>query len=508
MSRNVGRAGAIALVLLVAAAALLALAGWTRPAQEMPKVSYAYVANAADGSVSAIDLANDRVAWTLKIGERAAHGIAASPDGSFVYAGDSAKNEVVIIDAGRQAILARIPLSTSVHGIDISPDGRMLWVGGQVDDDPVKGALTAINVDDNSVVDVISPILGSASHSAFTPDGKEVWVASTSTNLVWIVDTTSRQVVAAVPLALPQASQRPALGDDWAKYLADRKLIGLNEVAISPDGRRAYAVGPAASQLFAIDVRSRRLLKSVPAGQRAHGVAVSPDGKEVWVADWAGVVNVFDAISLKQLASIKVAQVSGGQERGANHVAFSHDGQRAYVSSIGEVVQVDVKERRLLTRLSVGKEPHELSLEDWVAPGAQVEEVSKGTAAPASTSTQTAQPATDDLIQTNEQGSVTVKVTPLNLTGAGPTLDFRIVLDTHAVELNYDLLEIAALRDDQGNEYRPSAWDGGRGGHHLQGILSFPDRARIVRPGTAYLELDFRNVARIPSRTFRWALGL
>ncbi|MFO7540607.1 MAG: hypothetical protein R6X32_21430, partial [Chloroflexota bacterium] len=44
---------------------------------QIPQVNYTYVANAADGSVAAVDLINEQVVWTLKIGERAAHGIAA-----------------------------------------------------------------------------------------------------------------------------------------------------------------------------------------------------------------------------------------------------------------------------------------------------------------------------------------------------------------------------------------------------------------------------------------------
>jgi YVTN family beta-propeller protein len=483
---------------------------------QIPQVNYTYVANAADGTVSAVDLVNEQVVWTLKIGERAAHGIAASPDAGIVYAGDAAARELVVIDAGQQAVIKRIPLSTAVHGIDISPDGRTLWVGGALDNDPVQGTLTVIDTASLTIEDVISPGLGSASHFTFTPDGREVWIASTSTNLVWIVDTNTRQVVAVVPLSLPEAEQRPLPGDDWDEYLAERQIIGLNEVAISPDGTRAYAVGPTTSELFVIDVAGRHVLNNVTAGERAHGVSVSPDGREVWVADWAGVVNVFDAQSLEQLATIQVANPGGQAVQGANHVAFSPDGVRIYVSSIDQVVVIDAARREVTQRLAVGQEPHEFSLKAWVLPEVQaVTTAVRLVAVPEDVavsepndSVGDASPGADnaELTQVNNQGAVTIAITPLNLQGSDTTLDFQVALDTHAVDLDYDLTGLAVLRDSQGNEYLPAAWDGPQGGHHVSGILRFNGRTTILAAGSTYLELEVKDVARIPSRLFRWEI--
>jgi YVTN family beta-propeller protein len=483
---------------------------------QIPQVNYTYVANAADGTVSAVDLVNEQVVWTLKIGERAAHGIAASPDAGIVYAGDAAARELVVIDAGQQAVIKRIPLSTAVHGIDISPDGQTLWVGGALDNDPVQGTLTVIDTASLTITDVISPGLGSASHFTFTPDGREVWIASTSTNLVWIVDTHTRQVAAAVPLSLPEAAQRPLPGDDWDEYLAERQIIGLNEVAISPDGRRAYAVGPTTSELFVIDVAGRHVLDNVTAGERAHGVSVSPDGREVWVADWAGVVNVFDAQSLEQLATIRVADPGDQAVQGANHVAFSADGTRIYVSSIDQVVIIDATRKEVTQRLAVGQEPHEFSLKAWVLPEVQASLTAVRFAAvpedvavsEPDDSVGDANPSADsaEMTQVNNQGAVTIAITLLNLQGSDTTLDFQVVLDTHAVDLDYDLAELAVLRDSQGNEYLPAAWDGPQGGHHVSGILRFDGRTTILAAGSTYLELEVRDVARIPSRLFRWEI--
>ena len=469
---------------------------------------YAYVPNASDGTVSAIDLRSDRVEWTMKVGQRAAHGIAASPDGRRVYAGDSTTQEVIIIDAVRQSIIKRIPVGFPVHGIDISPDGTTVWAGGQAGNDPVKGTLVVINAAALTIEDMISPTLGAASHFAFAPDGGEVWIASTSTNLVWIVDASARRVAAAIPLSLPEARQRPTPKDDWEAYLAERKLIGLNEIALSPDGKKAYAVGPAASELFLIDVKTRQVQRSVHAGERAHGVTVSPNGREVWIADWAGMVRVFDSETLATLFEIALAQAAAVKGPAANHVAFAPEGGRVYVTSGNEVVVIDTVTRQIAARIPVGKEPHEISLEDWVLPRLRDQPSAPvpGRRSGLATLLTATAVSTDGLTRKSNERSVTVEVTPLNLSAGPGTLDFRIVLETHSIELDYDLVRIATLLDDRGNEYRPASWDGSTGGHHVEGLLKFAGRDRILSSGANSLEMRIVGVAGVPSRTFRWNL--
>ncbi|MFZ5425117.1 MAG: hypothetical protein ACOZAO_04950 [Patescibacteria group bacterium] len=64
-------------------------------------------------------------------------------------------------------------------------------------------------------------------------------------------------------------------------------------------------------------------------------------------------------------------------------------------------------------------------------------------------------------------GAVNVQVTPLS------TSNFEITLNTHSVELDFDLKKIITLTDNEGNEYQPVSWSGDRGGHHLSGELQF-----------------------------------
>lgn len=313
------------------------------------QLKYAYVPNVADGTVSAIDLATNEVAWTLPIGEETAMGIAASPDGRYVYTGDATTKEFIIIDAEKQEIVSRVSISHGVHAIDVSPDGRYVWVGGGLESYPWLSALSVVNTETGGVEAVLSPALGNGAHFAFTPDGAEVWIASITTNLVWVMDAASGEVLAAVPLTrAPVQGRTPE---------AELGLIGFNEVAISPDGERAYAVGPEAAIVYAIDVLTRKVIGTVQAGERAHGIAVSRDGREVWTADRGGTVTVIDAETLQVQATIPMGEY-------ANHIAFSLDGRYAYVSRTEDLAVIDAKTRQIIELIPMGNQPHEISLED------------------------------------------------------------------------------------------------------------------------------------------------
>lgn len=112
--------------------------------------------------------------------------------------------------------------------------------------------------------------------------------------------------------------------------------------------------------------------------------------------------------------------------------------------------------------------------------------------------------ATDD--QTNVGGGVTVKVGRLE---AADTVAFKVVLDTHSVNLDaFDLAQLAVLRTSSGEEIAPLAWDAPAGGHHREGTLSFPattaDGAQILQSDGRQIVLVIRDIAGVAERAFSW----
>lgn len=98
------------------------------------------------------------------------------------------------------------------------------------------------------------------------------------------------------------------------------------------------------------------------------------------------------------------------------------------------------------------------------------------------------------------QGTVTVKVTPIELSSKVTEWKFDVGLNTHSLELDQDMTKVAVLIDDKGNEYKPVAWEGAPvGGHHREGILTFGPIAPLPKS----VELKIFNID-APVRSFVW----
>ena len=312
-----------------------------------------YVAVVADGAVAAIDTTTFDLAWTLVVSEgaearppEAAMGLALSPDGRTLDTGDAATGDLVVVDTALREVVARVPLDHGIHAIDLAPDGRSLWVDGALGGYPWLSATTVLDALTLEAIQRLAPALGAAAHLSFTPDGREVWAPSISTNLAWVWDAATGGVLAVVPLtdaALAGGSPEGQQG-----------LIGFNEIAMAPDGRVAYAVGPEAARVHAIDVARRSVIATAPTGERAHGIAVRPDGREVWTADRGGSVTILDAATLAHLATIDLGAY-------ANHVAFTRDGAHALVGRETDVAVIDVAARTIVRIVEVGRSPHEFA---------------------------------------------------------------------------------------------------------------------------------------------------
>ena len=100
---------------------------------------------------------------------------------------------------------------------------------------------------------------------------------------------------------------------------------------------------------------------------------------------------------------------------------------------------------------------------------------------------------------------VTVTVTPevIDLSSKAAEWKFNVVMNTHSVELDQDLVEVATLSDDDGQEYRPLRWEGSPvGGHHREGALVFAP----IMPYPQHLILNIKGVDGT-RRSFSWIIN-
>jgi len=111
----------------------------------------------------------------------------------------------------------------------------------------------------------------------------------------------------------------------------------------------------------------------------------------------------------------------------------------------------------------------------------------------------------EEVPRSDEQGEVSLVITPLNLNQAWETIDFHVKMNTHSVDLSMDLAVLATLTTDAGQTVQAIRWDGPSGGHHITGLLSFPvsvDSIPIL-DGARKLTLTLKDVD-APERKFVW----
>lgn len=113
-----------------------------------------------------------------------------------------------------------------------------------------------------------------------------------------------------------------------------------------------------------------------------------------------------------------------------------------------------------------------------------------------------------DLTKSDAQGAVTVEVTPLNLDQPGDILLFDVSMNTHSVDLSMDLAQLATLTTDTGETIQATLWEAPKGGHHLEGKLSFPTTldGKNLLDGATSITLTINNVD-AQSRIFIWQLN-
>src|ERR1700686_3742392 len=125
-------------------------------------------------------------------------------------------------------------------------------------------------------------------------------------------------LVIALPLAASTVRiiQTNSAGDDVSIIdPATNKVVGVihgievnHGAASAPDGRTLFVINEGESTLDVVDTKSLKVTKSIPLSGHPNNIAISKDGKRVYVsiARAPGAVDVIDTASLEDVKSIPV----------------------------------------------------------------------------------------------------------------------------------------------------------------------------------------------------------
>ena len=246
-------------------------------------------------------------------------GVAASAKTGRIYV--TSLNRMIAIDmvSGK-----KIWDKTYEGGCDrmaISPDGKLLYVP------QLEGpSWHVVNAATGAVITTIETKSGSH-NTIYSADGAHVYMAGLKSPLLSVADTKTHTVSSTV--------------GPFANSIRPFTVNGTGTlVFVNVNGLLGFEVGDLRSgkKLYTVEVQGYKQGKVKRHGCPSHGIALTPDEKELWVADCANsAIHVFDSTVMppKQMVSIPQRDCVGW-------VSFSMDGRVAY-SSTGEVIDAASK---------------------------------------------------------------------------------------------------------------------------------------------------------------------
>jgi len=170
---------------------------------------------------------------TIPVGSRP-WGVSVTPDGAYAYVSNRSSSTVSVIDTSKNSVIKSIFVGGSPSGITVTPDGKYVYVNNYG-----SGTVSVLRTSDNAVIDPPIPVMNGADGISVTPNGAYVYVNHHSVGTVSIIRT------------------------------SDNNLIDTDPSTVEID--------------------------PIPVGNQPYGggIAVSPDGKSVYVGDYTdGTVSV------------------------------------------------------------------------------------------------------------------------------------------------------------------------------------------------------------------------
>jgi YVTN family beta-propeller protein len=234
---------------------------------------------------------------------------------------------LLIVDPSALKVVARVPVGPDPHEVIASSDGKLAYVsnyGG--------GAYNTLAVVDLvaqkplSAID-LGPLRGP--HGITFVGGKPWFTAEAAKRVDWILGTGQNRT---------------------------------HMIYVSPDMNRIITTNVSSATVSIIEKTSAGPGPGgppggnwnetvVPVGKGSEGFDVSPDGKEIWVANAGdGTVSIID------VASKQVTQTLAADVPSANRLKFTLDGKLALISTLrgSDVTVIDTATRKTVKRIPEG----------------------------------------------------------------------------------------------------------------------------------------------------------
>jgi YVTN family beta-propeller protein len=298
----------------------------------------------------------------------------------ILYVANSQGDDVTVIDLPTQKVITTIKVGPIVHGVCAPADGRHAYVTIES-----EHALKVVDTKTNAVTDTIA-LPGQPNECAATSDGHYVVVPLLApANSAVVVDTTQNKIVKSFETRHPHNCFTPEGGSNTIVYCEERdafrihridlaKMEVTNEVKVAGDPRpfivtadekTLYTALSGLHGVAVIDIPGQTMTqvalpsmpwmscKVEPPNTPVHGLALSKDGRKLWITSVADSgLYVYDTVTKKLGKKITVGACP-------NWLGQSSDGRYMAVSNADsdDASILDARAQKEIARVKVGKAP-------------------------------------------------------------------------------------------------------------------------------------------------------
>lgn len=299
--------------------------------------------------------------------------------------------KLALVDPATNKVIAKVPTDQGPHEIAVTPDHRLAYVSnygvyevfltGNQTHDKTGNTVTIVDLAQHTVKKTLNFGTHTGPHGmAFSHDGKLLWMTAETPPVLLEIDTATGKILRSWETHQQRTHLIVVTPDEKRIYLTNTisgTLTVLNRetgkqkvivtgpssegIAESPDGLEVWVADRGESLIRVISTASDEIVASFPSGGMSPlRMRFTPDGSQVWISNIdSKQVTVFDVHARKLLATINV-------DGGPQGMVFSADGKRAYfaLSNANLVAVMDVPGRKVIGTINVGTEPDGMA---WAA---------------------------------------------------------------------------------------------------------------------------------------------